>query len=80
MANIISVSLSQEQINFLDEMDLSPSKMLQGAIDQAIESAKVSAKQVAERDRKILFLQETINKQRLFIESKNLMDEFIKYV
>lgn len=78
MANIISVSITQEQSNFLQEMDLSPSKMLQGAIDTAIESAKVSSKQVNELNRRIGFLQETINKQRLFIESKNLMEEFLK--
>lgn len=78
MSNIISVSLSNEQATFLQEMDLSPSKMLQGAIDNAIDSHKVGAKQVQELNRRIGFLQETIEKQRVFIEEQGLMDKFLK--
>jgi glucose-6-phosphate 1-dehydrogenase len=77
MSNIISVSLTTEQAVFLQEMELSPSKMLQSAIQDAIESHKVSAKQVEELNRRIVFLQGTIDKQRNFIETQNLMDKFI---
>ena len=77
MATIISVSLSKEQKDFIDEMAISPSELLQRSINDLIESSKVSQKQVQELTRKIGFLQETINKQRDFLESNGLMDKFL---
>ena len=76
MANIISVSITSEQAEFLQEMDLSPSKLLQSRIDEILESNKVNVRQIQEKERKISFLMETINKQRDFIEAKGLMNEF----
>lgn len=76
MANIISVSITSEQAEFLQEMDLSPSKLLQSRIDEILESNKVNVRQIQEKERKIAFLMETINKQRDFIEAKGLMNEF----
>lgn len=77
MATIISVSLGKEHKDFIDEMGISPSELLQRSINDLIESSKVSQKQVQELTRKIIFLQETINKQRDFIESNSLMDKFL---
>lgn len=77
MATIISVSLSKEQKDFIDEMAISPSELLQRSINDLIESSKVSQKQVQDLTRKISFLQETINKQRDFIESNGLMEKFL---
>jgi len=76
MSNIISVSITSEQASFIEEMDLSPSKLLQARIDEIQESNKVNVKQIQDRERKIAFLMETINKQRDFIEAKGLMNEF----
>jgi len=78
MSNILSVSVSKEQLDFLDEVKLSPSKILQKGIDELIESSKVNVKQVLELNRRIGFLQATIAKQRDFIEGKGLMAEFIQ--
>lgn len=77
MATIISVSLSKEQKEFIDEMAISPSELLQRSINDLVESSKVSQKAVQEAQRKIQFLQETINKQRDFIETQGLMDKFL---
>ena len=77
MATIISVSLGKEHKDFIDEMGISPSELLQRSINDLIESSKISQKQVQELTRKINFLQETINKQRDFIESNGLMDKFL---
>jgi len=76
MANILSVSISTEQQMFLNEMGLSPSALLQKAIDECIESYKVTAEELKKQQHKINFLMETINKQRDFIEAKGLMNEF----
>ncbi len=77
MSTIISVSLSAKQKEFIDEMAISPSELIQRSIDDLIESSKVSQKQVQELTRRIAGLQEVLNKQRDFIETNGLMDKFI---
>lgn len=77
MQVIKSVSISMEQANFCDEMDISCSELLQRSINDIIESSKVSQQQVKEMTRRIEALQETLGKQRDFIESKGLMDAFL---
>ena len=77
MSTIISVSLSSKQKEFIDEMAISPSELIQRSIDDLIESSKVSQKQVQELTRRIAGLQEVLNKQRDFIETNGLMDKFL---
>lgn len=77
MSVIISVSLSSKQKEFIDEMAISPSELIQRSIDDLIESSKVSQKAVQECNRRIAGLQEVLNKQRDFIEANGLMDKFI---
>jgi hypothetical protein len=77
MSTIISVSLSSKQKEFIDEMAISPSELIQRSIDDLIESSKVSQKQVQELSRRITSLQEVLNKQRDFIETNGLMDKFL---
>ena len=77
MAHIISVSLGQDQKDFITEMGISPSELLQRSINDLIESSKVSRKQVDELNRRIGVLQGTIEKQRDFIETQGLMDKFL---
>jgi len=79
MQVIKSVSISQQQAQFIEEMEISASDLLQRSINDIIESSKVSAKQVQELNRKIVILQETIGKQRDFIEAKGLMDAFLGF-
>ena len=81
MANIITtISYSSEIEQFIRENNLKPSKIVQEKVMEMIESAKVSNKMIQELNRKIAFLQQTIEKQRNFIEAKGLMDDFIANV
>lgn len=77
MAKMLSVTITEEQGEFIKEHDISPSYILQGAIENIRETSKISEKFVQELQRKISFLQGTIDKQRNFIEAKGLIDEFI---
>lgn len=77
MNTVKSVSISNEQAQFCDDMDLSCSKLLQDAIETAKENFRISDKFVQELQRKISFLQNTIDKQRNFIEDNNLMEQFM---
>lgn len=77
MSTIISVSISPQQKDFLDEMAISPSELLQNSINSQIENQKVSRKQIDELTRKIGSLREVMDKQRDFIEANGLMDKFI---
>lgn len=77
MSEIISCSISREQKDFIDEMALSPSELLQGSINLQIENQKVSKKQIDELLRRIESLRSVMDKQRDFIEANGLMDKFI---
>ena len=78
MSNIISVSISSQQALFLDETGISPSKLLQDCINNAIESQKISQQNVIILKSRIEDLLKVIYKQRDYIENKGLMDEFSK--
>jgi len=78
MAIQICCTVSQEQRKFLDENpDLSASAILQRGIEENIENSRVSAKRLAELTRRIECLQDTMGKQRDFIEANGLMDKFL---
>lgn len=79
MANIISVSLSKEQKEFLDEMGLSASALLQRSINDAIDSQRISQKLVKDLQNNIMRLQETLKKYGTFIEEQHLTDSWLKY-
>jgi hypothetical protein len=74
---ITTISYSTEVEQYIRENGLKPSKIVQDFVKTAIESEKVSVKAMQDVNRRILALQETINKQRNYIESKGLMDEFL---
>jgi hypothetical protein len=78
MSNIISCSISEEQKKFIEEMGLSPSELLQNSINEEINSLRVSQTIIKDLNRKIRSLIDTIDKQRKFIESKKLIEEFLK--
>lgn len=74
-----SVSLPISQLEFLQQRDLSASRILQRAIQEkqqeereGIELSKQSLL------KKVGRLQETIGKMRDFLQEKNLIDDFIK--
>ena len=80
MQIITSVSLSKEQKEFCEKLDLSLSKLLQNAISVVEESTKVSEKFMQEQTRKILALNQTMNKQRDFIEAEGMMGKYLGLV
>ena len=77
MQVIKSVSISQEQAQFVEQMDISCSELLQRSINDIMESSKVSQKALREVQDKVIRLQGTLDKQRDFIEAQGLMDKFL---
>ena len=74
----VAVSLTPEEIAFVEEKDLSPTGLLKEKIHE-IQALNVhSEKFLKEEIRKREAWQETSNKQRDFIERKGLMDEYLK--
>ena len=78
MAVIISVSLDQKHKEFIDEMGISPSGLLQRSINSLIEDQRVSQKYVDELKGKIERLQTTITSMGNFIDKHNLFEEYVK--
>lgn len=78
MAVIISVSLEPKHKEFLDEMKVSPSALLQDSINDKIESYRVSRIALDQLKDRIASLQETITKMGTFIEKKGLFDEYLR--
>lgn len=79
MATIISVSLGQGQKEFIDEMGISASELLQRSINEIWESTKISQKTVTELRSNISRLQETIKKSGDFIEKYELTKEWLNF-
>jgi hypothetical protein len=79
MANthLVTCSITKEQSNAVEELKLSPSALLQGAIEEKIENYKISKEQIKEYERKIEVLRSTLDKQRDFIEARGLMNDFL---
>lgn len=72
MATIISCSLSAAQKQFMEEMGLSASELLQRSINEIFESTKVSQKLVEELHGKIERLQDVITRMGSFIDDNGL--------
>ena len=74
---ITTISIPNDMALFCSEKGIKLSKITQDAIQNIMEADKVNSKFVLEQTRKIEALQGTINKQRDFIESKGLMEQFL---
>lgn len=79
MAVILSVSVEQRQKEFLDEVKLSPSAILQRAINEMMERQEVSKEYVEGLRKNMGFLQKTIAKQGTFIDKNGLMQEYLRF-
>ena len=80
VSKIIATSLPQEYITFLDENPLlSPSKLLQSKLNDLMINSKDFTEQLKHEREKNLRIMETLNRQIDFINSKGLMEEFMKW-
>jgi len=80
MASIISVSIPENQKNFITEMNISPSQLLQTSINELIRNTMVSEKRVRELQDRILDLQTLLSKYGNFIDKHGLTNEWIKEI
>jgi hypothetical protein len=72
------VSLSIDQNQFIDEKRLSPSRILRNAINELIEEEKTGIQQdKKELLRKVAAWKDNSDSLKTFIESHNLLDEWI---
>lgn len=80
MTNILSVSISNEQAQFLRETGFSASKLLQQAINSLMETTNEGdLKQLLNhKQNKIASLLETVTNQRDFMEKQGLLNEYLK--
>jgi len=78
MASIISVSIPEKHKSFLSEMDLSPSQLLQNAIEEIISRSIVSEKRVRELYDRISDLQALLSKYGSFVDKHGLTNEWLK--
>jgi hypothetical protein len=77
MTKMFSVTCPNDMGVFIEEKELSPSSIFQTAVQQIMDSCKISEEFVKELQRRIEGLSSTLNKQREFIEEKGLMDDFL---
>jgi hypothetical protein len=75
----ICVSVSEEEYNFLEMNNLSPSELLHWKIAELNQNfQQFAAKQVEELNKKIKNLVELHENLQKFIDKKGLTDEFLK--
>lgn len=77
MTKMYSVTCPDDMGEFISDKNVSPSSIFQGAVQNLIETSKISEAFVKELQRKITGLQDTLSKQRDFIEQNGLMDKFL---
>jgi len=77
---ITTISLPNELMTYAEEKKVKLSHLVQNTLKDMMENDKASNLMVGELRRKIAFLQETLNKQRDFLESKGLMEKFLENV
>lgn len=80
VTTITTISLRPELMAYATEKKIKLSHIVQEKLNEMMENDKASAEMVKNMQHKISFLQETINKQRNFIEAKGLMDDFCEDV
>lgn len=76
MAVILSVSISKEQQDFLNEMNLSPSELIQTAIEQEKIRSRVSVELLKQKETTISYLQKKLTEMGTFISDNGLMDKY----
>jgi predicted alpha/beta superfamily hydrolase len=76
MSVILSVSISIEQERFLNEMQLSPSELIQSAIEQERARSIISAELLKAKEKTISVLQEKLTQMGTFINKKGLTQEY----
>lgn len=79
MAVILSVSIEPKQKEFLDELKLSPSALLQRSINELMLTQGVSKEHLEEMRKKMLRLQDIVMRQGTFIENHGLSTEFLEF-
>ena len=78
MTRILSVSVSDDEFNCMQEMKLSPSKLLQVKIQEMWENCDNNPETYKQYQMKIKRLGEELSKRIEFLEKKGLNEEFLK--
>ena len=76
MAIIVSASVTHEQKAFMERLNISPSKLLQNAIDEFRDKGKTYEQENSLLNEKLQFFIKRSEKLQEFIERKGLDNEF----
>lgn len=78
-AKIVSISLTQQEKEWLDDMDLSPTALMKQKIGEMMTSSLAQRKRVKELEEVVERLNKRLEKVYQFIESKGLYNELEGY-
>lgn len=79
MAIILSVSIDIKQKEFLDELKLSPSALLQRVLNDMMKDYALNLAETKNLYKNVGLLQGTISKQGTFINKHGLMSEYLDF-
>lgn len=74
----IHLTITTEEKAFLDKKNFSPTQLLKEKIHEIQDLTAPTQHLFDEMQRRIRRLADTVDKQRVFIERKGLIDEFLK--
>ncbi len=77
MTKMFSVTCPDAMGEFINEKEISPSSIFQNAIQQLIDTSKISEEFLKEKIQKIEALKITLGQQRDFIQANGLMDKYL---
>jgi hypothetical protein len=79
MAIILSVSVDAKQKQFIDDLKLSPSSLLQRVLNEMMQNSMVNQEELKGMHKNISLLQGTIRKQGTFIDKHGLFQEYLQF-
>lgn len=76
-AKIISISLTAQEKEWLDDMDISPTALMKQKISEMMTSSLVQRKRIKELEEKVENFVKRIEDVYSFLEEKGLSDEYL---
>lgn len=77
-AQIISISLTATEKEFLEYMELSPTALMKQKISELMTSSMAQRKEIAHLRENIAKLQDRISSFNIYLDEKNLLEDYNK--
>lgn len=79
MTKILSISVTDEEKQWLDDMELSPTALIKQKISEMMTSSRAQSKRIRQLEDHVVKIGQLLERKGTFIAEKNLEEEFNKW-